>query len=222
VLRWFGRDDRASVLVEFAICLPLLLLLYQIAFVLSDMVTCNRKVTVATRALVDMVSRNMSANGIQANPATTSASSFLNASAVVLMPYDVSKATEQVALLRVCDASHAWVVWTQAQSQTAAQLSAGTATATTSTFTAGTLSAASVVTIPSAMVTSPMIPVNSNNSVGICSNYAASSSNLTQLGQAGGYLFIGKVNFSYSPPYSYGVPVTTPMGDTFYMSPRIQ
>ena len=222
MLRRFGRDDRASVLVEFAICLPLLLLLYQVAFVLSDMVTCNRKVTVAARALVDMASRNLSANGIQANPSTTSASSFLNASAVVLLPYDVSKATEQVALLRVCDASHAWVVWAQAQTQTAAQLSAGTATATTPTYTAGSLSALSVVAIPSSMVTSPMIPVNPNGSVGICSNYAASSSTLTQVGQAGGYLFIGQINFSYSPPYSYGVPVATLMGDAFYMSPRIQ
>ena len=209
-------------MVEFAISLPLLLLLYQLAFVATDLVTCNRKVTVATRALVDMVSRNLSASGIQANSSGISAASYMSASAVVLLPYDVTQATQQVALVRVCDASHAWVVWTQAQTQTAAQLTAGTATATTSTLTAGALSAASVVAIPSSMVTAPMIPVNPNNSVGICSNYAASNSSLTQVGQAGGYLFVGQMKFNYVPPYSFGIPVTTPMIDAIYMSPRIQ
>jgi Flp pilus assembly protein TadG len=118
-------------MVEFAISLPLLLMLYQIAFVLSDMTTCDRKVTVATRALTDMISRTLSPTTIQASPSATSATSYMSASAVVLMPYDVSKATEQVALLRVCDATHAWVVWSAAQTQTATQLAAGTATTAT-------------------------------------------------------------------------------------------
>lgn len=212
-----GRTE-GSVLVEFAICLPVLLLLYQIAFVLSDMVTCNRKVTVATRALTDMVSRNLSPTAITANPAAISATTYMSASAVVLTPYDISKATEQVALLRVCDAGHAWVVWTNAQTQT----SAGVAATATPVLTAGVLGAASIVALPAAMVTSPMIPVNPNGTVGICGNFAASSSSLTQVGQAGGFIFVGQISFSYAPPYSYGLPATMALNDMIYMSPRIQ
>jgi len=177
-----GRTE-GSVLVEFAICLPVLPMLHQIAFVLSDMV---------------------SRNTIKANPATVSAAPYMTASAVVLTPYDISKATEQIALLRVCDASHAWVVWTNTQTQT----SAGVAATATSALTAGVLGAASIVALPAAMVTSPMIPVNPNGSVGICGNFVASSSSLTQVGQAGGFIFLGQIRFSYASSYSYGLPAT--------------
>jgi hypothetical protein len=72
------------------------------------------------------------------------------------------------------------------------------------------------------MITTPLIPVNPNGTVGICSNFAASNSTLTQVGQAGGYLFVGKISFTYVLPFSLGLPLTTTMGDRIYMSPRIQ
>ena len=96
-------------------------------------------------------------------PQSASATSYLSASAVVLSPYKLNNATEQVSLLRVCDATHAYVVWTQAQTQSA---DGSTVTPTTSTQTAGTLpanqaqSASNVVSIPNNLITPPMIPIS--------------------------------------------------------------
>ena len=124
-------------------------------------------------------------------------------------------ATETVALLRVCDATHAYVVWSQAMTQS------GTGTVLTSPITVGTPAAASVVAIPAAMVTASLIPVNPDGSTGICANYAASNSTRTQLGQAGGYLFKGQVSYLYTPAIAFGATTTTMMGDAIYMSPRL-
>lgn len=215
MLKQFSTDTRGAVLVEFALCLPVLLAMYLGSFVITDMVNCNRKVTIATRALADLASHNLSPTAVQSTPASTSATSYLSASAVVINPYNMANATETVALLRVCDATHAYVVW----SQTMTQNSAGTVL--TSPITVGTPAAASVMTIPATMVTAPSIPVNPNGSTGICSNYSASSSTLTQVGQAGGYLFEGQVRYLYIPAIGLGGTTTTPMADTIFMSPRL-
>lgn len=96
-----------------------------------------------------------------------------------------------------------------------------TGTVLTAPITVGTPAAASVVSIPAAMVTSALIPVNPNGSAGICSNYGASNATLTQVGQAGGYLFQGQVRYLYTPAIGLGTATTTLMGDTIYMSPRL-
>lgn len=221
MLRALSRHAGGSVMVEFAICLPLLMLMYLGGYAIADMISCNRKLVVATRALVDMTSRTLSPGAIQLAPSSVSASGYMSASAVVMTPFNVGKATEQVSLIRVCDATHAWVVWTQAQTQTAAQLAAGTATTTTSTMTAGKLDSTSIVAIPATMVTTPMIPVNGDGTTGTCSNFATTTALRTQVGQSGAYLFVAKINYIYTPTYSYGTIGTTPMTDTLYMSPRL-
>ena len=127
----------------------------------------------------------------------------------------MAKSTETITLLRVCDATHGYVVWSQTMTQTS------NGTVLTAPITVGTPSAASVVAIPTAMVTSALIPVNPNNSVGICTNYAASNNSQTQVGQAGGYLFAGQISYLYTPVIGLGTATTTLMGDTIYMSPRL-
>lgn len=221
MLRSLTRNTSASVMVEFAFCLPVLLTMYLGGYAVSEMISCNRKLAMANRSLVDMTSRNLSPTTIQAAPTTVSATGYMSAASVVMTPFNVGYATEQVSLLRVCDATHAWVVWTQAQTQTATQLSAGTATATASTYTAGQLNATSVVTIPSNMVTSPMIATNGDGTTGTCSNFATTTTAKTQVGQSGGYLFMALMNYKYVPIYSYGTSVSTPMSNLLYMSPRL-
>ena len=215
MLRRLARDRRGAVAVEFAICLPVLLTMYLGSFVVTDMVSCNRKVTIATRALADLASHNMSPTLVQQNPSGTSAASYLSASALVISPYNMGFATQTIALLRVCDANHAYLVWSQTMTQSS------TGTVLTSPVTVGTPAAASVVAIPASMVTAPSVPVNPDGTVGICNNYSASNATQTQVGQAGGYLFEGQVSYLYTPAIGFGAKPTTMMGDTIYMSPRL-
>lgn len=223
VLRRLARNTRGAVLVEFAFCLPVLLTLYLGGVSVSDMIACSRKTTIATRSLVDLVSRTMSPAIIYNNPSAANAKSQLSASAVIISPYKLNNATQQISLLRVCDSSHAYVVWTQAQTQNA---NGSTVTTTTSSHTAGTLptneaqQTSSVISIPSNMITAPMIP-NSPDGSNVCGNYAPGTSTKTQVGTAGGWLFVGKVTYSYTPGISFFSLTPSLFTDAIYMVPRL-
>ena len=93
----------------------------------------------------------------------------------------------------------------------------------TSPIVAGQPNSSFVVLIPSTMLPSgsTLIPVNPNGTTGICSNFSASSASLTQIGQAGGYLFVGTIIYQYTPAISLGAKSTTTMQDAIYMSPRL-
>lgn len=219
----FIRDARGVAMVEFAFSLPVILLLYVGGCCLSDMIACNRKVTMATRSLVDLISRTMSPAAIYNAPQSANATSYLSASAVVLSPYKLNNATEEVSLLRVCDATHAYVVWTQAQTQS---VTGSTVTATTSSQVAGTLptqaaqSAANVVSIPTDMITSPMVPTSPDSS-NVCGNLAPGTSTKTQVGTAGGWLYRAKIIYNFTPSISM-VPIqATTLTHTIYMVPRL-
>ncbi|WP_132391741.1 hypothetical protein [Novosphingobium sp. PhB165] len=223
MLKRLARSTNASVLVEFAFCMPVLLLLYIGGTGLSDAIACNRKVATATRSLVDLVSRTMSPTIIYNDPTSADAKSYLSASAVVLAPYKLNNATQQISLLRVCDATHAYVVWTQAQTQ---NVDGSTVAAITSSQSAGTLptsatqSASNVVSIPSNMITTPMVPTSPDGS-NVCTNYAPGTSTKTQVGTAGGWLFVGQINYTYTPAVSFVTLNTTQLTSTIYMVPRL-
>lgn len=223
MLKRFRESTRGAVLVEFAICLPVLVLMYTGGFFVSDIIACNRKVTVATRSLVDLVSRTMSPAIIYNDPQSANAKSHLSASAVVLAPYKLDNAVQQISLLRVCDATHAYVVWTQAQTQNA---NGSTVIARTSNQKAGTLpannaqSADNIVSIPSDMITSAMIPVSPDSS-NVCGNLAPGTSTKTQVGTAGGWLFRGEITYDYTPGVSHLPLATKELTKTIYMVPRL-
>ena len=223
MLKRFREDSSGAVIIEFAICLPVLLLLYTGGCCVSDMIACKRKVTIATRSLVDLASRTMSPAIVYNDPDSANAKSYLSAGAVVLSPYKLNNATEQISLIRVCDATHAYVVWTQAQTQ---NVDGSVVTATTSDQTAGTLptneaqSASNIVSIPSTMVTSTMVPTSPDGS-NVCGNLAPGTSNKTQVGTAGGWLYMGKITYNFTPSFSI-IPIsTTPLTHTIYMVPRL-
>jgi Flp pilus assembly protein TadG len=223
LLKRLAASIRGVVLVEFAVALPVLLVLYLGGYAVSDMVSCNRKVGTATRALTDLVSRTMSPTLVYNAPQSADATSDLSASAVVLAPYTLSNATEQISLLRICDATHAYVVWTQAQTQNS---DGSTVIAATSNQTAGTLpanvtqSANSVVSIPPNMITTPTIPVSPDGS-NVCNNLDPSTTKKTQVGTAGGWLFMGQVKYNYIPSVSFLALGNKTMTDTLYMTPRL-
>jgi len=69
------RDDQSGVsLVEFAVILPVMLLVYAGSFQLADAVSAYRKVTTTTRALVDLTTQSstLTAADIDANFAAAS------------------------------------------------------------------------------------------------------------------------------------------------------
>lgn len=223
VLKRLVPNASGTVLVEFAMSLPVLLLLFAGGSALSDMIACNRKVTLATRTLADLTSRTMSPSVVYNSPAAADATTPLSASAVIMNPYRLDKATQEIALLRVCDSTHAYVVWSQAQKQN----SDGSAvTAATPSQTAGTLpgggaqTSASIVAIPANMVTAPMIPTSPDGS-NVCQNLNPGTAAKTQVGTAGGYLFRSSITYNYSPSVAFITAAVTPMSDTIYMVPRL-
>jgi Flp pilus assembly protein TadG len=71
-----------------------LLIMYLGGYQLSDVIACNRKVTIASRAVADLVAR--SGNGhITASQVDT----ILNATTQIMYPYDASKALIRVSEL---------------------------------------------------------------------------------------------------------------------------
>jgi Flp pilus assembly protein TadG len=216
MLRRLLRDTQASLIVEFAICLPVLCIMFLGSYIVVDLIACNRKVAVATRTLTDLAARSLSPSSITSSPSGTDATSVMTAAALTLIPYSNVNATENLALLRVCDATHAYVIWSQAVAYTAA----GASTPATPVLTAGSLSSNSVVTVPANMITSPIVPTSPDGS-NVCSNFSTGTSTKTQVGTAGGYLFVAEVDYPYQPLVGLGWTTTVPLGTILYMSPRL-
>lgn len=192
MLKRLIRDRAGVAMVEFALALPLMVTLFMGCYVISDMISCHRKVTATTRALTDLASRGISPSSA---PATTTVSTYMSSADLVMSPFDVTKASLQIALLRICDTSHAYVVWSQAQTGNSA---------VTPSLTAGT-----VVSVPSGVISSYMVPATAN----ACATGTA--------GTAGAYLFYGQTAYAYQPAIGFGLQLITNMGDQLYMSPRL-
>jgi len=210
------RDTKASTIVEFAICLPVMCIMFLGSFIVVDLVACNRKVSVAARTLTDLASRSLSPSAITSNPSGTDATSLMTAAAITLVPYSKVNATENLALLRVCDATHAYVIWSQAANYTAT----GTVTPATPALTAASLSSTSVVTVPANMITTPLVPTSPDGS-NICANFSTGTSTKVQVGTSGGYLFVAEVDYPYQPLVGLGWTTTVQLGTILYMSPRL-
>ena len=217
-------DACGMVMIEFAIVLPVMLTMYLGAYVVSDMVACNRKVTVAATTLADLISRNMAPSGIAAAPASTSATSYLSGGALVLSPSPLSAATETITLLRVCSTTQGFVVWSQSQTQ------ADDGTVLAAPITPGSTAAPTLVTLPAGLLTplsgngsyyplAPTSTTSSNTNINICAN-TSGSGNTPLVGSAGAYMFVGTVRYNYTPAFSYTTITTTQMTNSIYMSPR--
>ncbi len=79
----FGQDCRAVAAVEFAIVFPVALLLYIGAAVVSDAVMTGRQLSLATRTLVDLASRQPTSSQATSTPAPSNALSSTTLSAMM-------------------------------------------------------------------------------------------------------------------------------------------
>ncbi len=182
--------------------LPVLLTMFMGTYVISDSISCYRKVTVTARTLADLVGRNVAPS---TTPSSATLATYINSAALVLTPYNSSAATLEIDQLRVCDATHAYVVWSQAQT--------GTTSATPA------LTATTVVSIPANLITAPMIPT-SPDGTNVCSNTTPAAGR-TVVGTAGGYLLLGQASYDYRPLFNINNVTRYPITDRIYMIPRL-
>jgi Flp pilus assembly protein TadG len=106
-LRRLTGDARGVALIEFALSLPILILMYLGAFQISDAISCNRKVTITTRSVADLTSR-------YATLSSSDLTSILNASTQIMAPYDASNATVVVSQLATDINGNTTIDWSQA------------------------------------------------------------------------------------------------------------
>ena len=85
-LRRLGRDNRASVIIEFAMAFPVLAVLFLGGYVITDMIACSRKVSVAAREVTDLATRYPELT-------TAQVSTIENSAQQILVPYNVANAT---------------------------------------------------------------------------------------------------------------------------------
>lgn len=107
-LRGIARDARGMAVVEFALCLPFLALLYLGSYQLMDGLACNRKVTVTTRAIADLTSQYSTLS-------TANADQILAASAQILAPYNAANALFRVSQLYTDKNGITTVMWSRAK-----------------------------------------------------------------------------------------------------------
>ena len=99
--------------IEFALLLPIMLLLYLGAFEISQAVSVKRQVTLTASTVANIVTQYASISASQTMP------DILNASAAVLTPYQVSNAVVTVSLIGIDANGKATVTWSQALNGTA-------------------------------------------------------------------------------------------------------
>ena len=104
---WAAR--RAVSLVEFAMILPVAITMYLGSYQIGDAITCNRRITIATRAVADLVAQN--ATG------TTTASELdgdLSAVNLVLAPYSPTQAIVRITEVATDSLGRTTVQWSRA------------------------------------------------------------------------------------------------------------
>ena len=108
----FQTDSQGMAVVEFALCLPFLALLYLGSYQLMDALACNRKVTVTTRAIADLTSQYSTLG-------TAGADQILSASAQILAPYNAANALFRVSQLYTDKNGTTTVMWSRAKNGSA-------------------------------------------------------------------------------------------------------
>lgn len=106
------RDERGVSAVEFAMLLPLMLSLYLGAVEISQGISADRKVTLTTRTVADLVSQTSNINN-------SDMSNSLNAAATVMAPFSSNHLKVVVSSITVDSTGKATVAWSDTLNGTA-------------------------------------------------------------------------------------------------------
>ena len=109
--RQLGYDEAGASAVEFAMLVPMMLILYLGAVELGDGLTVNRKVTHVSSTLADLVTQSK----VLSNADMTN---ILNAAASIVTPYDQSKLKIKVTAVKIDGNNKATVYWSDAKNDT--------------------------------------------------------------------------------------------------------
>jgi Flp pilus assembly protein TadG len=105
-IRSFGNDAHGTALVEFAITLPILLLLYLGCVQVCEVVSVYRKATTTARALADLTSQNVEVtNG--------DIETIMSASSQIMAPYSNSQLQMVITHVSIDNAGVAKVTWSK-------------------------------------------------------------------------------------------------------------
>lgn len=110
--RRLRRDRRGIGAVEFALILPMMLLLYFGAYEIGEAVTINRKVTHIASTLGDLVAQSKVISG-------SDMQNILDAAASIISPYPIGPLRLTVSQIRVDDLRRATVMWGVGRNATA-------------------------------------------------------------------------------------------------------
>jgi Flp pilus assembly protein TadG len=110
-LRGFAAARRGAAAVEFAIILPVMLVLFFGTVELSNGVAVDRKVTLTARTLSDLVSQ---ATGV----ATSDLNNVFAASTAIMMPYSPTPMQAVISEIKVDNTGTATVAWSVASNAT--------------------------------------------------------------------------------------------------------
>jgi Flp pilus assembly protein TadG len=108
VFRALRGDERGVALVEFAIILPVMLVLYLGGVQLQDAMACKRKVTITARAAVDLIAQNATGKMTKAE-----IQSNLVAASQVMQPYVAGDSRIRVSEVSTDATGNTKVVWSQ-------------------------------------------------------------------------------------------------------------
>lgn len=110
-VRAFADARRGTVLIEFAILAPVMILLFMGGYQLCEAITCKRKVMIATRAVADLTSQYTTVTNAQLDQ-------FLNASTQIMAPYAIDNAQVRVTQITVNAAGIPLISWSRALNTT--------------------------------------------------------------------------------------------------------
>jgi Flp pilus assembly protein TadG len=109
----FHDNTRGVAVVEFALILPLLLLLYLGTVEASSLYTVDRRVTVISGTVGDLIARWDPGTGTGTVPQAT-INTYFSAANVIMTPYSTANLKQVVSFLYINTAGEATVLWSRA------------------------------------------------------------------------------------------------------------
>ena len=105
-------DDRRGVaLIEFAMVLPILIIMFMGGFQLMEAVSVYRKVTTTSRSIGDLITQ-------RASISEADIQTYLDASAQIMAPYRIDRGKFRVSLIHLESDGTAKVVWSRTKDGT--------------------------------------------------------------------------------------------------------